>query len=169
MCNPTTVINKQRRVTAIVHISDSYLADKASLATLIAEELTEQEALEDLLENNNAKLERQEVELDEVVMEHDAEVWIEVGTNTETTSLITSIDQAAKADDLDSEKFNDALADIQERIGQDDGGFAGAWFSEYKPSENNDPWKALNHWQREEVITEYIKAELKQLSFLSKI
>jgi hypothetical protein len=70
-------------------------------------------------------------------------------------NLVNLIEEMSSFDDLDSVEFNGTLAEIQEHIGQDDGGFASVWFSG-----REDEWVQGDKVDRKEMLAEYIKAEL---------
>ena len=66
-----------------------------------------------------------------------------------------SINQVIKHSDLDSDGFNEHLADIQDAIGVDDGGYASMWFSE-----KAEVWAKSNLKLRIKMICEYISNEI---------
>lgn len=75
------------------------------------------------------------------------------------------IKEASRANDLDSDAFNEALAAVQGMIGQEDGGFAGVWFSEYSASEKDNQWAQFGEEERSSLIIQYIKDELQHCMF----
>ncbi len=77
-------------------------------------------------------------------------------------TLLELIQIAASHSDINSDRFNEALADIQNMMGQEDGDFAGVWFSEFK----DNHWAGLETDERVELLILYVGDELRYLATL---
>jgi len=60
---------------------------------------------------------------------------------------------------IENDNFNDAIAEVQNLIGQSDGGVASIHFSGMPMDENGDITEWLNKSKRQSIIEQYIQAE----------
>lgn len=75
-------------------------------------------------------------------------------------TLVELVNLAANEDDIDSDEFNEVLAKIQHVIGQDDGGFAGVWFSGLTDNRYDSQWTVGDEIDKKRLIADYIRDEL---------
>lgn len=75
------------------------------------------------------------------------------------TDLVSKIISLAYNFDLESDRFQMELSELQEAIGQNDGGLAGVIFTEV-----DDTWRSMLVNDRIQFLTQYVQKELMQLS-----
>ncbi|MET2951278.1 hypothetical protein ABXV18_24660 [Vibrio owensii] len=75
-------------------------------------------------------------------------------------NLFELVEQAAKAKGgLHSNEVNKAIANIQNALGQEDGGFAGIYFSSFESN-----WHHISVVEKIKILSEYVAAEIRWLA-----
>ncbi|MDK9739304.1 hypothetical protein KI655_18575 [Vibrio sp. D404a] len=75
-------------------------------------------------------------------------------------NLFKLVEEAAKVKgELKSNEVNKAIANIQDALGQDDGGFAGIYFSDYEAN-----WHHISVVEKIKILSEYVAAEIRWLA-----
>lgn len=71
-------------------------------------------------------------------------------------SIFSLVRAVAEIEDYDSNEWHSTLADLQDALGQDDGGLAAIIFSEH----NEQTWKLMGRESRVHFLSGYVRDEI---------